>query len=410
MIHKQRKTSLQDFAKELLPLELHQFIPSSFEIVGDIAIIEIPKELIQYDKILGESILKVNPAMKTVLKKAGLHGGEFRTQPLEYLAGEKKTETIYKENEIQLKIDPGTVYFSARLSTERENLCSQLKPQSKVLVMFSGCGPYTYVSVRKQPNLRRIDSIELNPEGHKYALESLMLNKSSLKKSDLYKQVLEYCRANHLPINERLILANLNTLKLQFFNENVKLFAKTNQFPARELYVESCENWIFEKTPKECYDKLNTLPSGPLYISLKEIKTKENYLINLILFAQKFEFILYNSDTEVYVCDTMQTKAYFLNILEGETLETVTKYDEIFMPLPKDARLFLDSAFTVANINCLVHMYDFVHETGFPQETEFAIQEAAAKFGKLIEIKQTRKVGQYSPGKFRVCCDFIIKN
>ena len=85
-----------------------------------------------------------------------------------------------------------------------------------------------------------------------------------------------------------------------------------------------------------------------------------------------------------------------------------SKNDEIFMPLPKDAELFLDCAFRIAAPNAIVHMYDFVHENDFPMKSENAVKKAADKNGVKIEIIETRKVGQYSPRKYRVCCDFKI--
>ena len=49
-----------------------------------------------------------------------------------------------------------------------------------------------------------------------------------------------------------------------------------------------------------------------------------------------------------------------------------------------------------------------VAETAFPFETENKVIKASKKFSRKIEIIQTRKVGQYSPRKYRVCCDFKV--
>jgi len=84
------------------------------------------------------------------------------------------------------------------------------------------------------------------------------------------------------------------------------------------------------------------------------------------------------------------------------------KYDEIYMPLTKDAELFLSVTFNNAKKNCIIHMYDFVHDNEFPHKSENAVKKYAQDNGFEIEIIETRKVGQYSPRKFRVCCDFKI--
>ena len=127
-----RKNSIKDILKNQIPDEKLEHVNRSFEIVGDIAITEIPQEVEQYQEIIGEAVMAANSSIKTVLKKSGVHGGEFRTQDLVYVAGEDKKETIYTENGIQLKINPETVYFSARLSTERQELMEKLEPNKRV--------------------------------------------------------------------------------------------------------------------------------------------------------------------------------------------------------------------------------------------------------------------------------------
>ena len=42
------KTTLKDFLVDVIPRELHNFLPRGFEVIGDIAILEIPEELIKY--------------------------------------------------------------------------------------------------------------------------------------------------------------------------------------------------------------------------------------------------------------------------------------------------------------------------------------------------------------------------
>ena len=79
------------------------------------------------------------------------------------------------------------------------------------------------------------------------------------------------------------------------------------------------------------------------------------------------------------------------------------------MPLPKDASTFLDCVFKAANKNAIIHMYDFAMENEIETKSCNEVLAAAKKYGKKIEILQTRKVGQASPRKYRVCCDFIIR-
>ncbi|NJE55710.1 tRNA (guanine-N1)-methyltransferase, partial [Thermococcus sp. 21S9] len=60
-----------------VPEEVRSLLPSSFDIIGDIAIIELPEELVQYGKQIGEAILKVHKHIKAVFAKGSKISGEF---------------------------------------------------------------------------------------------------------------------------------------------------------------------------------------------------------------------------------------------------------------------------------------------------------------------------------------------
>jgi tRNA G37 N-methylase Trm5 len=153
-------------------------LKTSFDVVGDIAILEIDKELRRKQKLLADTLLSTQKHIKTVLRKDGAHEGEFRTQKLHYLSGERRTETLYRESGAQLKLDVGQVYFSARLGHERLRVAQSVKPGERVLVMFSGCAPYPVV-IAKNAQPKQIVGVEINPVGHRYGLENLRLNKLS---------------------------------------------------------------------------------------------------------------------------------------------------------------------------------------------------------------------------------------
>lgn len=170
----------QNNYKELLrgriPIDLFEELPTSFDMLGDIIILEIPESLIPYENDIGEALLSVQKNIKTVLKKAGQHQGEFRTQPLSYLAGEKTKEANYKENRISLVLDVESVYFSPRLSTERKRIANQIKQGENVLVMFSGSAPYPCV-ISKNTDARNVVGVEKNPIAHDYAVKNIKKNK-----------------------------------------------------------------------------------------------------------------------------------------------------------------------------------------------------------------------------------------
>ncbi len=168
-------TLKENLSKKLTKEEL-EFVTTGHDIIGSIAIIEIPKELESREKIIAETLLEINTQIQTVLKKADIHSGVYRTQKMTYLAGVNTKETTYRENNVTLKLDVEKVYFSIRLSNERKRIMEQIKPREEILVMFSGAAPYPVV-LAKNTKAKHITGIEINPDGHKYGLENLRLNK-----------------------------------------------------------------------------------------------------------------------------------------------------------------------------------------------------------------------------------------
>ena len=171
------KKNLKYHLKNKLSQKELKLVPSSFDVVGDILIFsEFPKELVKKEKIIGQTILKYYPHIKTVLKKTKKYSGRFRTPKLKVIAGEKRKETVCKENNIFIKLDVEKVYFSPRMSSERKRIAELVKPNEYILVMFSGSGVYPLV-IAKNSECKEVYGIEINPFAHNYALENIKKNK-----------------------------------------------------------------------------------------------------------------------------------------------------------------------------------------------------------------------------------------
>ena len=151
-------------------------LKKAYEVVGDIAILEVDEKFSDKEKLIANALLKSNKNIKTVVSKEGNYEGEFRLRKHKYLAGVKKDETVHKENNIRVKLNIDTCYFSARLANERLIIANQVKDGEKVLVMFSGVGVFALV-IAKNAKPKEVYSIEINPEACKYADENIKLNK-----------------------------------------------------------------------------------------------------------------------------------------------------------------------------------------------------------------------------------------
>ncbi|MDD3085086.1 MAG: class I SAM-dependent methyltransferase family protein [Candidatus ainarchaeum sp.] len=164
--------------KEGLNKQTINQIPNSYDIVGDIVIINIENQEVikNYSKHLETALKKVNPHIKVVLNKAKEHHGEFRTQDLDWIAGENRKETIITENGCKLKTNVEEVFYSTRLATERKRIAKLVKENEVVGVFFAGVGPFA-IGIAKLAKPKEVVAIELNPTGVKYLIENIKLNK-----------------------------------------------------------------------------------------------------------------------------------------------------------------------------------------------------------------------------------------
>ncbi len=146
----------------------------SFEIIGEVAIVEIPEER-KDERSIARDIMRNHPRVRTVLRKTGERGGEFRLRRFRTIMG-SVTETIHKEHGCSFMLDPTKVYFSPRESTERERISGMVRRKEDVMVFFSGVGPYCIIIAKKR-GVSSVHGIEMNPRAHKYAVENARINK-----------------------------------------------------------------------------------------------------------------------------------------------------------------------------------------------------------------------------------------
>ncbi|MEM5815080.1 MAG: class I SAM-dependent methyltransferase family protein [Candidatus Aenigmatarchaeota archaeon] len=169
---------LKEEAKSFLELEkIKDEKPGSFDVVGHIAIVDFGNKTWEEKKKIAELIMSLNKHIKTVLEKASERKGIYRIRNYNFIAGEKNTETVHKEYGCIFILDPTKVYFSPRELTERQRIAEKVKENETVLVMFSGIAPYPIQIAKKQPNVKKIVCIEINPIAVNYARKNIRINK-----------------------------------------------------------------------------------------------------------------------------------------------------------------------------------------------------------------------------------------
>jgi tRNA (guanine37-N1)-methyltransferase len=176
--------TLQEALEDKIPNESLELIPKSYDIIGDIAIIEFDKSIAQISNIdylefkskIAKAIIEVNNNVKTVYEKKSEVKGKFRLRELALLHGKDKSETTHKENDCNFKLDVKTTYFTPRLVFERRRVASSAIMENELIIdMFAGVGPFS-IQIAKNQNVK-IYAFDLNPDAYRYLKENITLNK-----------------------------------------------------------------------------------------------------------------------------------------------------------------------------------------------------------------------------------------
>jgi tRNA (guanine37-N1)-methyltransferase len=162
-------------SERLSPIEMRDVI-TSFDVVGDIAIIKVPEKLQHRKLVIAQAVMKTNSNIKTVLNQTSPVSGSFRLRELEHLFGEEKTETIYQEYGCCFKVDLASAYFSPRLSFERMRITNLVNQGETIVNMFAGVGCYSIMIAKHRP-IKQVLSIDLNPKAVELMKENVQLNR-----------------------------------------------------------------------------------------------------------------------------------------------------------------------------------------------------------------------------------------
>lgn len=203
--------SLKEYLDGIIPPEKINEIKKSFDIIGEVVILEIPSDLELEKHKIGEAALNFTKR-KAVYCKGGEVEGVIRTRKLEHLAGEDVSETIHTEYGSKFMLDVRKVYFSPRLATERERIVQQTCDGEVIVDMFAGVGPFSVsIAHRRQVTIYAID---INPDAIYYLKKNMELNKVSDKIIPISGDVKEVLKNKN--INADRIIMNLPGTAYQF--------------------------------------------------------------------------------------------------------------------------------------------------------------------------------------------------
>ncbi len=187
-------STLSEVLIDILNQEQLEILPRAYDLVGDIAVLEIPDELLEFSNQIGSAFLQIHPSFSTVLGKKGAIAGRSRVREYSLLAGVDKTDTTHIEYGCKIRVDLAKAYFSPRLLEEHHQVAEQVTDDESVLDMFTGVGPFPlHIARRCGANVVALD---INPDAITLLEESLKINKLVGRITPICVDAREYIQEN----------------------------------------------------------------------------------------------------------------------------------------------------------------------------------------------------------------------
>lgn len=168
--------SYAELAEAIIPRAETEDLPTSFQVVGHVAHLNLREQYLPYKHIIAELIVDKNPSISTVINKIDDVGeeNEFRTFRYEVLAGPDDLNVEVKEQSCLFRFDYSKVYWNSRLNTEHERLVSLFQDGEAICDVMAGIGPFALPAGKKKAFVWASD---LNPESYRHLASGAKLNK-----------------------------------------------------------------------------------------------------------------------------------------------------------------------------------------------------------------------------------------
>ena len=161
--------------RNLLPEEIRDTLPNSFDNIGDVLILKLVDELLPMKHEIGEALMKVTKRTRAVFLDHGVKG-ELRIRDLELIAGSGGSETTHRESGVTIMTDPAKVYYNPRLATERLYVASKVKKDEIIIDMFAGVAPFP-LTICRHAKPKTVYAIDLNHDAVEYMKRNIKLNR-----------------------------------------------------------------------------------------------------------------------------------------------------------------------------------------------------------------------------------------
>ncbi len=280
---KQQRKTLVQVLENRLPPHLLASLPRSLDVIGDIAVIEIPAELKAHASLMGEAILATHKNVRTVLAKVGAVSGTYRLRGFEVIAGEHRTNTIHREYGCQYQVDVAKAYFSPRLSHEHDRVASLVQKGETVVDLFAGVGPFSVLIAKKNADAR-VYAVDINPEAIEFLKKNIRLNRVENRVIPIQGGAKQAVEERLLGVADRVIM-NLPEKAIEFVDtacKAVKPSGGTVHYYAFIRLPDSIENEQrrFSEAAEKAGRKVGT------FLSAKTVRATAPYEWQVVLDAK----------------------------------------------------------------------------------------------------------------------------
>ena len=236
-------------------------LSNSLDIIGDIGIIRsLPNTSLSLAELenFARSLLSIHKNVKTIFFQSSSVDGIFRLRKLDYILGEKKTQTLHKEHSCVFSVDIENCYFSPRLSHERWRIAQKVMPSEVIINMFAGVGCFS-ILIAKRTELAKVYSIDINPVAIKFMEKNVRLNRVYNKVIPLLGDAKILLRNKLCGIADRILMP-LPEKAYEYLSSAILSLKKSGGWIHYYDFEYGKKNvYVLDKTKIKVSEKLNSL-------------------------------------------------------------------------------------------------------------------------------------------------------
>lgn len=219
-----RRTCAPHSYKDLLaiPKKYLELLPTSYDIVGTILLMKVPKSLFKYQKKIGKALLESHRNIQTVCAIDAVVG-ELRTRNVTIIAGKRQTKTTHTEHGLRFTVDVASTYFSPRLASERKRIAGLVQPEEVVVDLFAGVAPFS-IMIARYAKPKVVYAVDKNKKATSLAEENVKQNRVLSSVEVIHADARDAQKL--IPVKADRVIMNLPFSAYDFFPVALSIAAK----------------------------------------------------------------------------------------------------------------------------------------------------------------------------------------